>query len=594
MTLEDKYWAAGWFDSQKAKPCLEKKNPTRIAWSMEVSAFLNNDLLIFFRDNFGATIKKVKGYGTDKGTLGEGYSLRLRFTKPALIRVIEELGPYLRQKREIYEKIAKEGKFTRLKGLRSDDPRCRQEVTMPSSQFDPKYQKKYAAGVLEGSCFTYFKGHINPQEEICTKRKGKKTDTINAYMTISIIAKKYLEHENISHSFSNPATKNKFKIAKNKCVKKLLDNLLDYVKFRKDFKVLRSAVEWWSNAEKKMSNGQLLDSAKEKCKYYTVKINENHFDESLVKNGIDGKIVSQQNKEKKKWIKEDNDFVKETESLVREKTRRQTSAFRYFRLTAKKQLEIIHTHFNTLDRIEKNLNESVSDEATCRDCKKSKPKTEFTINKANHHGVSFYCKCCVSEKGKLRQQDPAFKEKNHQYYLDHKEERLAYAKEYSKTYVNHKDDYDKYIDRTRIGSGEEFWNSKKEIKHFEITVHRGVGLSKNDFFMHLEEEWRLLPAEIKDYYDLPHELTAEEIFELRRKKIIEIDHIIPKARIKALVQQGHARGCEVHPHHGLNLRPLPKELNCRRSSSFSLLAYYPNYKKRLNKIHRAIFQKSLE
>ena len=44
--------------------------------------------------------------------------------------------------------------------------------------------------------------------------------------------------------------------------------------------------------------------------------------------------------------------------------------------------------------------------------------------------------------------------------------------------------------------------------------------------MHLEEEWRLLPAEIKDDYELPHELTVEEIFELRRKKLIEIDHII--------------------------------------------------------------------
>ena len=210
-----------------------------------------------------------------------------------------------------------------------------------------------------------------------------------------------------------------------------------------------------------------------------------------------------------------------------------------------------------------------------------------------------YCKECISKKGKLRLQDPKVRERNRQYYLDHQEEIKAYTKEYSKTYIANKDDYDKYVDRTKIGSGEEFWNSSKDLKDFEITVHRGIGsyakkfkLSKNDFFMHLEEEWRLLPPEIKDHYELPHELTAEEIFELRRKKLIEIDHIIPKAQIKRLVQDGHARGCEVHPHHGLNLRPLPKELNARRSASSTLFSYYPNYKKRIKRIHRAVFQKS--
>ena len=600
MRLEDKYWAAGWFDSQKAKPCLEKRNPTRIAWVMEVSTFLNNDLLIFFRDNFGAIIKKVKGYGPHKGTLGDGYSLRLKFTKPALVRVIEELGPYLRQRREIYEEIAKEGKFIQLEGFPTNDPRCQQEVTMPSSLFDSKYQKNYAAGVLEGSCFTYFKGHINPQEEICTKRKGKKTDTINAYMTISIIAKKYLEHEKISHSFSNVATKNKFKVVKAECIKKLLDNLLDYVKFRKDFKVLRSAVEWWSNAEKKMSNGQLLDSAKEKCKYYTVKINENHFDESLVKNGIDGKQQSLHKKEKDEWVNKERLLEKESREFF-ETIQGKTKDIKKIkkRFLIKEYSEFWKKQEKELKRIEFNAWENISDKAKCRRCELIKSKKNFTINSTLPSGVGLYCKKCVSEKGKLRQQDPKVKEKNRQYYLDNKEDIRAYVKEYNKTYVSHKDDYDKYIDRTRIGSGEEFWNSSKDLEDLGITVYRGIGtharkfkLSKNDFFMHLEEEWRLLPAEMKDCYGLPHELTVEEIFELRRKKLIEIDHIIPKARIKALVQQGHARGCEVHPHHGLNLRPLPKELNCRRSSTFSLLAYYPNYKKRLMKIHRAIFQKT--
>ncbi len=117
-----------------------------------------------------------------------------------------------------------------------------------------------------------------------------------------------------------------------------------------------------------------------------------------------------------------------------------------------------------------------------------------------------------------------------------------------------------------------------------------VALSKNDFFMHLEEEWRLLPVEIKDHCELPHELTAEEIFKLRREGFIDLDHIIPKAKIKKLVQQGHAKGCEVYPNHGLNIRPLPKKLNRQRSASLTLFSYYPDYKKRIKRILRAVFQ----
>ena len=86
-----------------------------------------------------------------------------------------------------------------------------------------------------------------------------------------------------------------------------------------------------------------------------------------------------------------------------------------------------------------------------------------------------YCKECISKKGKLRLQDPKVRERNRQYYLDHQEEIKAYTKEYSKTYIANKDDYDKYVDRTKIGSGEEFWNSSKDLKDSEITVHRGIG-----------------------------------------------------------------------------------------------------------------------
>lgn len=577
MTLEDKYWAAGWFDSQKAKPCLEKKNPTRITWSMEVSAFLNNDLLIFFRDNFGASIKKVE--------IKEGYSIRLRFSKPALIRIIEEIGPYLRQKREIYERIAKEGKFTQLKGLSTNDPRCRQEVTMPSSLFDSKYQKNYAAGVLEGSCTPHFKAIFIPPEEICTAREGKKQDGLHIYITISIIAKKYLEHENISHSFCNAATKNKFKIVKRECIKKLLNNLLNYIKFRQDLKVMRSAVEWWSHPEKKFFRGQMLDNLKEQCKYYIIKINENHFDESLIKKGVDGKIARKMNIELKKAIDKNKKIVQEVKDIVKNI---KPYKLRRYGIEIRNCLETIDSNFRLMNKLELKIEDVHSITALCRDCKKNKPKTEFNINKANHHGVGLYCKKCVSKKGKIKLQDPKYKEKKRQYYLDHKEEIKAYVKEYNKTYIHIKDEYDKYTNGRAVGK---FFDSSKDFAEYNITLRKGRGTSKKEFYSNLEKEWSLLPTEIKDMFNLPHELTAEEIFKLRKEGFIDIDHIIPKAKIKKLVQQGHAKGMTVSPHHTFNLRPLPKQLNQNRSDSYSLLEYYPNHKKYVKNILRHIFQK---
>lgn len=747
MTLEDKYWAAGFLDGTNASPAYEKKNELKYAWKWNFSPPLNNDLLVFFRDNFGAKIVRVKRV--------DRYDPVIRFTKTALVEIIEKIGPYLRNRREVFEKIAQSGK-------KEGDGIGVKNIPMefPAQEFDARYQKHYAAGVFEASAAAYISFHnddhakfgatlhrslrlsqvveklLNSMEvkyyfvNHCKKPEIRRSEDIIKVLSYAKneirFRKELVDYVELIKEISIPAGTPEIKTSKARLPKEIkkqiekevVNEIIDYYikeapdhdkikvepylnhgfkneivngekikveqryehyRVKKGYSKGNYLYKYFSAKEeakafakkrnvelrheklakinfgdpevisiiirqyskyvfpehkatstlavtkevKKRADKHPLREVEQKVVYnrfdtqaiteknernrrkvieYNNKVNSYVFNESLMEIGLDGKIVRGWIEEKRKWIEEDNNFIRNTKSIVR-KIRTQDwknsdhtslSKIRSLKPIAKRQLEIIRIQFSTLDRIERNLIESTSNEAICRGCKKNKPKTEFTVNKANHHGVSFYCKCCVSEKGKLRQQDPAFKEKNHQYYLDHKEERLAYAKEYSKTYVNHKDDYDKYIDRTRIGSGEEFWNSKKEIKHFEITVHRGVGLSKNDFFMHLEEEWRLLPAEIKDYYELPHELTAEEIFELRRKKLIEIDHIIPKARIKALVQQGHARGCEVHPHHGLNLRPLPKELNCRRSSSFSLLAYYPNYKKRLNKIHRAIFQKSLE
>lgn len=576
MTLEDKYWAAGWIDSQKAKPVLENKGAGRKTWMMETSATLNNDLLIFFRDNFGAFIKKVK--------MTKGYSIRLRFKKPALVRVIEELGPYLRQRREIYEEIAKEGKFIRLEGLPANDPRCRQEVTMPSSLFDSKYQKNYAAGVLEGSSTVYFKVYTYSPEEICTNRNGKKQESLNIYLTISTIAKKYLDHEKISHTFFNSTTKNKFKVAKAECVKKLLGNLLNYIKFRQDLKVMHSAVEWWMLPKEKQAGGQILYDVKKKCEYYSLKLSENHFDESLIKKGVDGKIARKMNIELKKAIDKDKKIVQEVKDIVKNI---KPYKLRRYGIEIRNCLETIDSNFRLMNKLELKIEDVYSNTALCRDCKKRLPKDQFTINKANHHGVGLYCKKCVSKKGKIRFQDPKHKEKRHQYYLDNRERQLAYAKEYNKSYVYVKDDYDKYIDG-KIG---ELFDSSKDFAEYSITLRRGRGTSKKEFYSNLEKEWSLLPTEIKDMFNLPHELTAEEIFELRKEGFIDIDHIIPKAKIKKLVQQGYAKGMIVSPHHTFNLRPLPKQLNQNRSDSYSFLEYYPNHKKYVKNILRHIFQK---
>ena len=99
-----------------------------------------------------------------------------------------------------------------------------------------------------------------------------------------------------------------------------------------------------------------------------------------------------------------------------------------------------------------------------------------------------------------------------------------------------------------------------------------------------------LPEEIKDMFNLPHKLTVKEIFQLRKNGFIDLDHIIPKAVIKRLVKRGHAKGMTVSPHHTLNFRPLPKDLNQSRSDSPNLIEYYPNYKKRIKRIHRAVFK----
>ena len=572
MTLEEKYWLAGFLDGIRSNPLFERKDrkTNAYSWKWEFSAPNNNELLRFFKERLNAKIVKV-----NRKSEGKEDSKAVRFTKTSLIGIIDEIGPYIRNKREVFEEIAKTGKSPeRIGGSIVEDSkvfRCR-PMEMPAQQFEAKYQKHYAAGMLEASA--------NPHIEFHPDRKRNKVG-LHRNLGLSPLFNKFLKHYNIKSRKASTTAK-KITIGGTQDIIKFLKILTPAVRFRNELISFYNLLEELEHLDS--------TSKAKKVHQYNEAVKSYIFDESLIEEGIDGRIVAQQNKERKEWIREDNNIIKETKLLVKEKTRKQTSTFKKIKFQARRQLETIQIQFKALGRIERNIDEVLSDEATCRECKKKKPKSEFTVHKANHHGVCLYCKPCISKKGKIKFQDPKYKEQRHQYYLDNREKHLAYVKEYRKTYVSVKDDYDKYVDKTKIGSGEEFWNSKKEIEDFKITVHRGVGLSKNDFFMHLEEEWRLLPLEIKDHYELPHELTAEEIFELRRKGFIDIDHIIPKAQIKRLVQDGHAKGCEVYPHHGLNLRPLPKELNGRRSASSTLFSYYPNYKKRIKRIHRAVFK----
>ena len=569
MTLEDKYWAAGWIDSQKAKPALENKGAGKKTWIMETSVTLNNDLLIFFRDNFGAFIKKVK--------MTKGYSIRLRFSKPALIRIIEKIGPYLRQRREIYEEIAKEGKFIRLEGLPANDPRCRQEVMMPSSQFDSKYQKNYIAGALEGSSCPYI-----------SLRKDSKAPSGLALQTnlrVSSIFQKFCNSKGIKFVLQTKSHK-KPQINSHEDIIKIISYAENEIKFRKEILEFKEVVKKVSCGRTK-SRYDLAERIERNRQYideYNNKLNNYIFDESLIKKGVDGKIARKMNIELKKAIDKDKKIVQEVKDIVKNI---KLYKLRRYGIEIRNCLEKIDSNFRLMNKLELKIEDVHSNTALCRDCKKRLPKDQFTINKANHHGVGLYCKKCVSKKGKIRFQDPKYKEKKQQYYLDHREEIKAYIKEYNKSYVHVKDDYDKYIDG-RIG---EFFDSSKDFAEYSITLRRGRGTSKKEFYSNLEKEWSLLPTEIKDMFNLPHELTAEEIFELRKEGFIDIDHIIPKAKIKKLVQRGHAKGMTVSPHHTFNLRPLPKQLNQNRSDSYSFLEYYPNHKKYVKNILRHIFQK---
>ena len=569
MTLEDKYWAAGWIDSQKAKPVLEKKGAGRKTWILETSVTLNNDLLIFFRDNFGAFIKKVK--------MTKGYSIRLRFSKPALIRIIEKIGPYLRQRREIYEEIAKEGKFIRLEGLPTNNPRCRQEVMMPSSQFDSKYQKNYIAGALEGSSCPY----INIRKD----SKASSGLALQTNLRVSSIFQKFCNSKGIKFVLQTKSHKRP-QINSHEDIIKIISYAEDEIKFRKEILEFKEVVKKVSCGRTK-SRHDLVERIERNRQYideYNNKLNNYIFDESLIKKGVDGKIARKMNIELKKAIDKDKKIVQEVKGIVKNI---KPYKLRRYGIEIRNYLETIDSNFRLMNKLELKIEDVYSNTALCRDCKKRLPKDQFTINKANHHGVGLYCKKCVSKKGKIRFQNPKHKEKRRQYYLDNREKQLAYTKEYNKSYVYVKDDYDKYI-HGKIG---ELFDSSKDFAEYSITLRRGRGTSKKEFYSNLEKEWSLLPTEIKDMFNLPHELTAEEIFELRKEGFIDIDHIIPKAKIKKLVQRGHAKGMTVSPHHTFNLRPLPKQLNQNRSDSYSFLEYYPNHKKYVKNILRHIFQK---
>ena len=151
----------------------------------------------------------------------------------------------------------------------------------------------------------------------------------------------------------------------------------------------------------------------------------------------------------------------------------------------------------------------------------------------------------------------------------------------------------------KIGGGEEFWSDREKLwEEYDVTIRRNVGTTASRFkvnreqhLSHIEKEWKNLPHEIKAEAGLPDSLTSEEIYKLRADGLIDLDHIIPKAKIKGLIKSGVAKGMTVYVNHSMNLRPLPKFFNNERSANYTLI--HPHYsKKEVKRILRAVFQKS--
>lgn len=558
MNIEDKYWLAGFVDGIISNPLLRRKDKEGniYLWKWEFSAPNNNELLRFFKERLNAKI--VKGYKTS-GTV--------RFTKTSLIGIIDEIGPYIRNKREVFEEIAKQGKSPERSGG-SIIERCR-PIEMPTQQFEVKYQKHYAAGMLEASANPYVGFH--PDE------KRNKVG-LQRNLGLSPLFSKFLKHYNIKTRKLN-ATAKKITIGGTQDIIKFLKILTPAVRFRNEL------ISFY-NLLLELEHLDSTSKAK-KVQQYNEAVKSYIFDESLIDRGIDGNILRKVNIESKKALDKEKKVLKEVKEIVQNIKPHKVRAYG---AKIRESLKIINSKLISMDKLDLKIEEALSDQAFCRDCKKTLPKDQFSIDKSHHHGRSLYCKPCVSKKvKKMYRENPKYKARQKEYYRKNKEWIKAYVKEYNKTYVHIKDDYDKYLD---VPPGDAFEGSKTFAK-YGITLKKGRGTSKKEFHKHLEEEWELLPEEIKDMFNLPHKLTAKEIFQLRKNGFIDLDHIIPKAVIKRLVKRGHAKGMAVSPHHTLNFRPLPKDLNQSRSDSPNLIEYYPDCKKRIGKIWRSVFSKML-
>ena len=215
---------------------------------------------------------------------------------------------------------------------------------------------------------------------------------------------------------------------------------------------------------------------------------------------------------------------------------------------------------------------------TCKVCNETKEKGEFFHSKKikTATGLGGYrCKACTS------------KERSYKYHSDDKfrEKQIEYAKSYVKKI--RVEDPEKYkLWRGFRSNG----NSKirKVLKPLGVQYSIGRCINKKGLLAHMEEQWKLLPREIKEKHGLPAEMSGEEIASLRSQSIIHYDHIIPQSVILNVAKEEDLSHFKLFPNHYSNLRPLPAyENHSRNDNMHKLIDYFS--KDDLNQIASNVF-----
>lgn len=70
----------------------------------------------------------------------------------------------------------------------------------------------------------------------------------------------------------------------------------------------------------------------------------------------------------------------------------------------------------------------------CKRCGKDKPLDDFNKSKNRPDGLDFYCRECSNSKGQNYYHNKNGKKRQRQYYLEHREERIAYSSHRKKNF----------------------------------------------------------------------------------------------------------------------------------------------------------------